>query len=109
MPVISSVIMLVLMVWGMLFFTRKYSLWLKGIFIIGSIIIFVGIVPNLIFLAKGTGSALRPQALLGMFFLPLLIIGGYLGNAFQQQPQHPEKRLVVSLPHSIYVLLAVFF
>jgi len=108
MPVISSVIMLVLMVWGMLFFTRKYSLWLKGIFIIGSIIIFVGIVPNLIFLAKGTGSALRPQALLGMFFLPLLIIGGYLGNAFQQQPQHPEKRLVISLPHSIYVLLAVF-
>jgi len=39
------------------------------------LILFIGIIPTLIFLYKGTFNALRPQASLGMYFTPALLLG----------------------------------
>lgn len=61
-------------------------------------VLLIGLMPTLIFIYKGTFNALRPQALLGMYFPPALLIGVGV-----------EKAKVYDLKIGKYFCIIVFF
>ncbi len=62
-------------------FTPSKKLLKKFIFTSVFVILLIGFIPTLIFIYKGTGPALRPQALVGMYFTPALLIGAGVERA----------------------------
>ncbi|NEO31717.1 MAG: hypothetical protein F6K36_15030 [Symploca sp. SIO3C6] len=66
--------------WSIFRFIPSKKLWQRIILTAAFLILLIGIIPTLIFIYKGTDTALRPQALIGMYFTPALVIGAAWGR-----------------------------
>jgi hypothetical protein len=80
MPAFVSIVLTLLSAGIIYLLAPGDKLWLKIIFTCSCVLVFVGVIPALIFVYKGTYEALRPQALIGMYFTPALLVGSRVGK-----------------------------
>jgi hypothetical protein len=81
MPAFVSVFLTLLSAQLVYIFAPPKKFLQKSVFTFVFVFLLIGLIPTLIFIYKGTYSALRPQALMSMYFTPALLIGVGVGKA----------------------------
>ncbi|NET08074.1 MAG: hypothetical protein F6K16_25875 [Symploca sp. SIO2B6] len=94
----ASIFLMLFSGWSVFIFMPNKKLRYKIVFTSIFLILLIGIIPTLIFIYKGAVTALRPQALIGMYFTPALLIGAAL-----------ERTSLFSLRADRYFWFIVFF